>query len=159
MHFGESLMQSLTEKVIQVPSWMFFYLKCKQDKICSFNSSVFLKDKTAHPNPVRDSAKERKVLSVTEDSVWFLFQNMVRLLLNLRAGESYPGHPPSSELHLVCCVMSCSSQSRDQLVAPPNHGKLRRAKLWAGALGGSEFAPLAPVHRGSLCVCVQPFFP
>lgn len=93
VHFGESLMQSPTE-VIQVQSWTFFYLKCKQDKICSFSSSVFLKEKAARPNTVRDSAKKRKVLSVTKDlTVWFLFQNMVRLLLKLTAMVSHPCHP------------------------------------------------------------------
>lgn len=92
LHFGESFMQSLTEKVMQVQSWMFFYLKCEQDKICSFSSALFLKEKAAHPNPVWDSAKERKGLSVTKD--------LDCLILIPNHGEAPPeahsyGIPPS----------------------------------------------------------------
>lgn len=71
---------------------MFFYLKCKEDKICSFSSFVFLKEKTSYPSPVQDLAKERKVLSVTKA--------LGRLTLIKNRGESPPeaqsfGYPPS----------------------------------------------------------------
>lgn len=52
------------------------------------------------------------------------------------------------------CDRTYSSQSPVQLLAPPNHGDHKRATFWAAALG--EFAPLAPIHRGSVPVhCIQ----
>lgn len=61
---------------------MFFYLKCKEDKICGFSSSVFLKEKTSYPSPVQDLAKERKVLSATKV--------LKCLTLSKNCGESPP---------------------------------------------------------------------
>lgn len=58
---------------------MFFYLKCKEDKICGFSSSVFLKEKTSYPSPVQDLAKELSATKVLKC-----------LTLSKNCGESPP---------------------------------------------------------------------
>lgn len=80
---------------------MFFYLKCKEDKICGFSSSVFLKEKASYPSPVQDLQKRERCFHLPKPlNVSLSLKTVVSLLLKLTTLVTYRPHPFRSHTRL-----------------------------------------------------------